>query len=166
MLLNSKHDKTLKISFWLYYICSHRAMQTGHYHQQLNPYMMWPYIQMYPQTLDDFSLHPAFMQTSLPTYPVFCRPNVTKDTGKRSSFTIDAILNSDLKRTELTCDTSSQDADFKHRFSDTTIPGRRHQRLLQAAHPYYDSNPDKKHTPSEAAKSQLISPKGKLNMQF
>ncbi|XP_041369517.1 pituitary homeobox 2-like [Gigantopelta aegis] len=146
-------------------------MQAGHYHQQMNPYMMWPYIQMYPQTLDDFSLHPAFMQTSMPTYPVFCRPHVTKEAaGKRSSFTIDAILNSDLKRTELTCDTSSQDSDLKHRFSDSdlkhrfsdsVLPGRRHQRLLQAAHPYYDSSPDKHHTPSDASKSELISPKDK-----
>lgn len=155
-------------------------MQTNNMYD--SPYLMWPFMSVYPGKTHEFALHPAFMATQLPAYPTYCRNSVGDNTTttafvndshdlsprsfshhhhhhhrsqhspltkpKKSSFTIDSILHRDEERKEevreqLSPSQLSIPSPIQHLQQTTpetylSVP-RRHQRLLEAAHPYYDS---------------------------
>ncbi|ESO96935.1 hypothetical protein LOTGIDRAFT_159690 [Lottia gigantea] len=109
------------------------------FHQAAVPYQMWPYVQMLQGNPQEFAMHPAFMNTTLPNYsPYFDSPQMKPKKG--SSFTIDAILNSRTSPSTSDEEFSPSPKQFyKQRHSESFTPGRRHQRLLESAHPYFDS---------------------------
>ncbi|XP_046562735.1 homeobox protein MOX-2-like [Haliotis rubra] len=141
-------------------------MQAGAYAENgMSPYLLWPYMQMYPtQKQEDWSVHPAFMQT-LPTCQVYCRPQGTfKGSPKSAAFTIDAILSGDGKSPERALDNKPYptgcDTTPRQRYADPGYTSRRHQRL-QASNPYPSHRQthsptlsDEKESPNQKDKSE------------
>ncbi|KAH3789762.1 homeobox protein HEX homolog pha-2-like [Dreissena polymorpha] len=128
-------------------------MQATSAHMMAMANTFWPFA--YSMKSYDMSLHPAFLSQayrtfpSLPTVP-FCLTNgqtnarsTQSHRSKSDKFSIDAILNSDRRPESTSSSDGADDSNINSRnlFLDNekskeTFISRRHQRLLEATHPY------------------------------
>lgn len=124
-------------------------MQSNSAHMMAMANSFWPFAYSFGKSYD-LSLHPAFLSSACRTLPALPLSPYTQTNGQTSvpsqpsksdKFSIDAILNRD-KRPD---STGSSVADDTKKFSTAfleneklheTSVARRHQRLLEASHPY------------------------------
>lgn len=115
----------------------------------------WPFATCAGMKTMDLPIHPAFIHTPYPTYPIHSSATIPHMIhpgirSKADSFTIDAILNRD-KSDSVSRKLKSPSYLDSECGKDLDIHSRRHQRLFANSHPYL--------SPSEKSNSDRSSVK-------
>lgn len=115
----------------------------------------WPFATCAGMKTMDLPIHPAFIHTPYPTYPIHSSATIPHMIhpgirSKADSFTIDAILNRD-KSDSVSRKLKSPSYHDSECGKDLDIHSRRHQRLFANSHPYL--------SPSEKSNSDRSSVK-------
>ncbi|KAJ8317382.1 hypothetical protein KUTeg_005286 [Tegillarca granosa] len=107
------------------------------------PHGFWPFAATCGMKSLEMNVHPAFMHTPYPSFPMPCTTSLSPlhpgNRSKSDSFTIDAILSRDRVDDVQVLSPGVKSPNYNEKDSykkDSVLSVRRHQRLYENSHPY------------------------------